>query len=277
MTPEEREQKYRELLKRHEQDINAVVEQYRKWNWRLEYDDLRQEVMLQLWQVLDRVLAAQEPKAYIKRLAARTIADYVERFKRDALYDASPIDAVCPEGESDTDDAEYRPGRIVFPVPHDRAPSASWEKDPPLKCHVKWCKATEFQLVYDKRGRPWWQCTNGHRTFGYRRTEEAVYAALRLYHTLRDHCVRSSWLAPTGGKGASRYPVWERNVEVKADIDRALEALPRRQRQIVGLHLIYHKTAQETHVLLGVDERTVKRVCRQAVVAMAQFLGPEWL
>lgn len=106
MTPEEREQKYRELLKRHEQDINAIVAQYCRWNRRLERDDLRQEVMLRLWHALDRALAAQKPGPYIKHLAARTIANYIKRFKRDALYDAAPIDALCQEEESDIDEAE---------------------------------------------------------------------------------------------------------------------------------------------------------------------------
>jgi RNA polymerase sigma-70 factor (ECF subfamily) len=63
--------------------------------------------------------------------------------------------------------------------------------------------------------------------------------------------------------------------EVRADLARALAALPRRQREVVGLHYHLGLPVGEVAGTLGVSEGTVKTSLHRARRALARALRPD--
>jgi RNA polymerase sigma-70 factor (ECF subfamily) len=74
--------------------------------------------------------------------------------------------------------------------------------------------------------------------------------------------------ARLAGSGVGEPPTADR-----IDVDRALEALPRRQREVAVLRFYLQLSTREVASALGLDEGTVKSTLFRARVALAQALG----
>lgn len=78
------------LIESYSDIITYEVRQFKRQRaaWRLEEEDLHQEVLLAFWEQRDKLASAEDTKAYIRR-ATRNILQNIERgMSKDALFHA---------------------------------------------------------------------------------------------------------------------------------------------------------------------------------------------
>lgn len=143
---------------------------------------------------------------------------------------------------------------------------------PPIVCPH--CGATEFELIYID-DYPWWKCPNGHRIFGYWRTEMSVRRALRNYREMDGDCFRSNWVATTRGRYGS-YAAWEAVIDTKVDLDREMKALEFKEWVLVRERYLDGMTVKEIAHRHGVYERKVRRWYARIIRKIAFRLGETW-
>ncbi len=105
---------FEEMLSTYEKEISAIIRRHMRQNWRLEFDDLWQEVSISLWTEFPRIVQARDPLAYIKHCVGRCVKRTIDSFKRDALFNAVSLDQL--EGYGIDIDEEGKP--VMANPPH---------------------------------------------------------------------------------------------------------------------------------------------------------------
>jgi RNA polymerase sigma factor (sigma-70 family) len=134
--------------------------------------------------------------------------------------------------------------------------------------------AAAEDAVQEALGRAWELTERGRRIDSLPAWVTAVARNLlrdRFRRMLAERRARSRMV----GSGSEPYPADPVAVERRADVARALAALPRRQREVAVFHYFLDMDVAETAAVLGIAEGTAKSALHRARRSLSRALADD--